>query len=338
MPARLTRRTLLAATAALGLTGMPALAQDQSITVMIWGTTWQLAFEQIAADFTEKTGVGVNLLSQANSGESLAKLQAQRGNPGVDVWFTTSSVANRAVKDDGLFAQMPLESMPNTGHMVEGSFTDGWVAAYAYPLGIVWRPDMVEGEITSWEDLWDPKFANMLAVPAPSTYQGRIVLVAAELAGGSIDDVEPGIEKLGELSPNVAFWYTSDAQARQALATGEVSVLVSPPSGAKTVRNEGVEVKMISPKPAPMMYDVMTLVKNGKEDLAAQFINYAVSPEAQQIVAENLQNMPVNVDAAVPEALASQYPKPGDTVSYDEDKVNANYDSWNETFQMSVAQ
>ncbi|QEW23450.1 Spermidine/putrescine-binding periplasmic protein precursor (plasmid) [Paracoccaceae bacterium] len=334
----LSRRALLAASAALGLAAAPALAQDKSITVMIWGTTWQLAVEQIAEQFTEETGIDVQMIAQSNSGESLAKLQAQRANPGVDVWFTTSSVANRAVKDDGLFAKIPVDKLSHASELVDGSYNEGWVAAYAYPLGIVYRPDLVEGEITSWEDLWKPEFSNALAIPAPSTYQGRIVLIASELAGGSIDDVDPGIEKLKELEPNVAFWYTSDAQARQALANGEVKVLVSPPSGAKTVRNEGVDVTMISPKPAAMMYDVMTIVKNGKEDMAAQFIDFMTSQSSQQIIAEKNQNMPVNATAAVPAELAGQYPKPEDTITYDEDKVNANYDSWNEKFLMTVSQ
>ncbi|WP_108262392.1 extracellular solute-binding protein [Mangrovicoccus ximenensis] len=338
MPVTFPRRALLAATAAFGLSGLPTLAQDQSITIMIWGTTWQTAFEQIAANFTEETGIEVQLMPQSNSGESLAKLQANRAAPGVDVWFTTSSVANRAVKDTELFAPIPVDALTYKDDMVDGSYNAGWVGAYAYPLGIVWRPDMVDGDITSWEDLWKPEFENAIAAPTPATYQGRIVLVAAELAGGSIDDVDPGIEKLKQLEPNVAFWYSSDAQARQALANGEISVLVSPPSGAKTVRNEGIEVKMVSPAPAPMTYDVMTIVRNGKEDLAAQFVDFATSPESQQIIATGNQNMPVNTKASVLPELASQYAKPEDTRTYDEDKVNAEYDSWNEKFQMTVSQ
>ncbi|MEI4473863.1 extracellular solute-binding protein [Frigidibacter sp. MR17.24] len=334
----LSRRAVLAASALLGLAATPAFAQDKSITVMIWGTTWQLAVEQIAEQFTAETGIDVQMIAQSSSGESLAKLQAQRANPGVDVWFTTSSVASRAVKDDGLFAKIPVDKLSHTGEMIDGSYNEGWVAAYAYPLGIVYRPDLVDGEITSWEDLWKPEFDNALAVPAPSTYQGRIVLIASELAGGSIDDVDPGIKKLEALEPNVAFWYTSDAQARQALANGEVKVLVAPPSGAKTVRDQGVDVTMISPKPAAMMYDVMTIVKNGKEDMAAQFIDFMTSQSSQQIIAEKNQNMPVNATASVPEKLAGQYPHPEDTITYDEDKVNADFNGWNEKFLMTVSQ
>lgn len=338
IPNRRAFLSAMATTAALGMAG-PALAQDSNINILIWGTSWNLAFEEISANFTEETGIGVTLTTQTTSGESLAKIQAQRGNPPeVDVWFTTNAVAERAVKDDELFVDLPPEAMTNLEHLLPGSYAPRWAAAYAYPLGIVYRPDLVDAPITSWEDLWDPRFANKLGIPAPSSYQARVILVASLLAGGGEHDIEPGLEKLKELNPNVAFWYTSDAQARKALAEGEIAVLVAPPSGAKTVRDAGVEVAMISPAPAPMMYDVMTILKGGQEDLAAQFVNYVIGDEAQSIIAANVQNMPVNVNAAVPEELQSQYPTADAAVTFDEDLINANFDDWSNRFKLTVSQ
>ncbi len=335
----LDRRRFLSAAAAAAIAGAPsARAQGKSITVLIWGTTWQLVMQGIAAEFTKQTGCAVELMTQTTSGESLAKLQAMQANPVVDVWFTTSSVADRAVKDDGLFVDLPAAAMPNLQQLIPGAATPRWAAAYAYPLGIIWRPDMVKQPISSWNDLWDPRFKNQIGVPAPSSYQARMLLVAAILGGGGIENIDPGFDRLKALSPNVAFWYTSDAQARKALAQGDISVLVGPPSGAKAVRDQGAAVTMISPKPAPLLFDVMTMVKGAKQDLAASFIDFVLNTASQEAIVTKMQNEPVNKATAVPAELKSEYPAPGDGVSFDEDVVNRNIDAWSDRFKQVVAQ
>src|SRR4029079_19598915 len=112
----------------------------------------------------------------------------------------------------------------------------------------------------------------------PSFHPGRMILVASLLDGGSIDNIDPGLAKLQAIKKNVAFWYNSDPQARKALAQGEVSVMVTSSSTIKTLADQGVVVKMVSPKPAPIIFEGVTILKGGKEDLAAQFVNYVISP------------------------------------------------------------
>ena len=224
----ISRRLILGSAAALPLIQATSARAADQITILIWGTTWQLVVKEIADKFTAATGIGINLTTQTTGGESLIKLQAMKADPTVDVWFTTSSVAERAVKDGDLFADLPTAEIPNLAQVEPGAKTPRWVGAYGYPLGIVYRPDLVKAPITQWEDLWNPAFANQIGAPAPSSYQGRMLLIAALLAGGSIDNVDPGFAKLKAWKNNVAFWYTSDAQARKALAQGEIAVLIAP--------------------------------------------------------------------------------------------------------------
>jgi spermidine/putrescine-binding protein len=333
------RRSFIVSAASLPLLlSASARAQGQSITILIWGTTWQLVMKGIAEKFTAATGIAVNLVTQTTGGESLVKLQAMKADPTVDVWFTTSSVAERAVKDADLFADLPEALIPNLKNVYPDAVKPRWVGAYAYPLGIVYRPDLVKQPITSWGDLWSSRFVNQIGVPAPSSYQARMLLLATLLGGGSIDNVEPGFAKLKELSKNVAFWYTSDAQARKALAQGEISVLIAPPSGAKTVRNQGVEVTMISPKPAPVLYDVMTLVKTKRQDLGARFIDFVLSTDSQVQIATDMENKPVNRFAPISDRLKAELPNDGDTVAFDEDVVNSRIDAWSDRFKQVVAQ
>ena len=337
MPPSLNRRLLLGAAASLPLLGThPARAEDKSITILIWGTTWQLVMKDIAENFTAETGIHVQLQSQTTSGESLVKLTAMKADPTVDVWFTTSSVAERAVKDAALFADLPLGQMDNVKDVDANAHTARWIACYAYPLGIIYRPEMVKGTITGWEDLWSDRFVNQIGAPAPSSFQARMLLVAALLAGGGIDNVQPGFDKLKAWRKNIAFWYTSDAQSRKALAQGEIAVLIAPPSAAKTMRDQGVKVEMISPKPAPTLFDVMTIVKTSKQQMAAQFINYVLGAKSQSLIASKMEMQPVNHLAPIPAGLKAELPAAGDTVAFDENVVNAQFDRWSDTFKQTV--
>jgi spermidine/putrescine-binding protein len=327
----------LALAAALVTTAAPAFAQDKKITIMLWGTTWQGVVQKASEDFTKKTGIKIDFASQTTSGEGLTKLQAMKGHPSVDVWFTTDSVAVRAVKDADMFADLPTAKMSNWSDVPDNAKRERWVGFYGYPVGIVYRTDQIKTPITAWEDLWGPTFKGKLGVPAPSSYQGRVILIASLLAGGGIDNIEPGLQKLKALRDNVVFYYTSDAQARQALAQGEISVLVGPTQALRVPREAGVPVTMVSPKPAPMMFDVMTLVKAGKEDLGAQFMNFLLSPEIQGRVSDILLAAPTNKKAGMSDIIKAAQPKPGDAVTFDEDKVNQYFSNWNDRFNAEVA-
>jgi putative spermidine/putrescine transport system substrate-binding protein len=195
---------------------------------------------------------------------------------------------------------------------------------------------MVSKPITSWEDLWDKSFANKIGLPGPTSYQARMILTATLLAGGSIDNIEPGLQKLRALKDNVAFWYTSDAQARKALAQGDIALLVAPPAGAKMVRDQGAKVEMICPKPATGLFDVMTLLNGPKQEMGAAFINYVINQTSQEIIANTMQNAPVNTHAELSPILKAELPKPGDSVFFDETIVNKDFDGWVARFNQVV--
>lgn len=327
------------AVVALGLGARVAEAQDKKITLLIWSSTWNGLIKPLAEQFTKETGIAVDIEVQASSMEGLVKVQAMRGKPSADVWFVAQGVAERAASDPGLLAPMPVAKLSNWNDLIPGATSPTFAAAYYFPFGIVYRPDLVPGgAIASWEQLWGPGFENKLAVPVPSFFAGRMILVAALLAGGSIDNVDPGIEKLKQLKKNVAFWFNSDPQARKALAQGEVSVMVTSSSTVKTLADQGVTVKMVSPKPAPIIFEGVSILKGGKEELAAQFVNYVISQPWQKVITEVWNMGPVNKHVAPAGKFADVLPRPGDAVTFDENVINARLGAWTEKFNQAIGQ
>jgi putative spermidine/putrescine transport system substrate-binding protein len=313
-----------------------ALAQEKSITVLVWGVTWQSAISSVSEEYTKKTGVKVNFVTEASSGEGLVKLQVMRAQPTVDVWFTTASVADRAASDGELLARLPKDKISNLAMLAPGFVSDKYVAVYTYPLSIIYRTDLVDKPITGWQDLWQPRFAGKLAVPSMGMYQARMLAIAAAVNGGSTTDADKGFEMLAKLKPNVAVFYGSDAQARQALAQGEVSVLVAPPSQAKRMEDAGVPIKILSPKGSPMNADVVTIVHGGQEATAADYINFLLEKTSNEAIAKSLNMGAVNRESKQPASLADALPKAGDEIVLDEGFINKNIGAWTDRFNRDI--
>src|SRR5471032_493396 len=80
---------------ALALLAGPAFAQSKTLTVAAYGGVWDSHLrEKVFPDFEKKHGVKVDYVA-GNSTDTLAKLQAQKGNQVIDV----------AIMDDGVMYQ-----------------------------------------------------------------------------------------------------------------------------------------------------------------------------------------------------------------------------------------
>jgi putative spermidine/putrescine transport system substrate-binding protein len=326
---------VVAAATALAATFTLTPAHAESIAVQSWGVTWDMGLRTIADNFTKDTGIEVVAVPQSTSTEGLVKLQAMKDSPTIDVWFTTASVAARAKQDHDLFLALDKAKLTNAPELIGGALEEYWAAAYYYPLSIIYRPDMVSSPITGWKDLWDSKFKGQIAAPSIDIYQARLLLVSALINGGSVDNIDPGFKGLQDFAPNVATWYKSDSDARKALSMGEVSVLIGPPILARAVSDDGVAVKVLSPNPTPVMFDVMMLVNTPKQEASQKFIDYVLSPESQAIFAEGSEG-PVNTAAKMAPDVAEAMPKQEDQVSFDEAKINAQIEEWTTRFTSEV--
>lgn len=310
----------------MGLTPVQAVAEDKTLTIMLWGATWNVGVQDVAKKFEAEYGVPVKAVMQSGSSEGLAKLMAAKGKPGVDVWFCDAAMPSTA--PPGLIADIDPAKITNSADLVPGALTKKYVAQLYYPQGIIYRKDLCPMEITTWEDLWKPEFKKQLAVPPPAFDQGTFLVVAAKLNGGSETDIQPGFEKIKQLMPNVVTFYDNDSTSRKLLAQGEVSVLIGNTGSLDYLTEAGIAAAVVNPKPTPISFDVMTVVNNGNEDLAHKFIDMMVSKWAQEITVLPHKCAPVNSTVDATEIFAGDFPKPEDSMIIDHAAVKDNLDKW----------
>jgi len=153
---------------------------------------------------------------------------------------------------------------------------------------VLYRTDMVEIEEESWSLLYDERYAGKLA-----TYDQPVanVQIAALVLGYSEDDIwHLTDEQLQEVRKLVAkqrdllrFYWTSQTEALQALAAGEIVAMYAWNDAYTQLKAEGVPVAYMSPKEGARNWVCgLVLASNNvsDDDKIYDFLNAMMRPEA----------------------------------------------------------
>ncbi len=285
---------------------LPSLAAEP-LVVSVWGGNWKDTVERvIARPFTARTGVPVEF-EVGGTLDRLAKARVSRGAPLVDVTFTTSHVG-RLYISDGLFQKLDRAKLSSARELArEAVRSDYHLGVWAYVYTIAYRPDLIPGEITRWADLWYPKLRGKVGLPDfdPS----HIITVSALLEGGNEIDWQKGQERLRRLKPNIAAFYSTDARSQDLMKTGEAPVEVMLSINAFHLIDQGLNVRVITPRDRPGIVGIDTvaiMAGTKKADAAHQFIDLALSREVQEQLVAAFKAGPTNLKARVPDALRGQ--------------------------------
>ena len=306
--------------------------KGQTLTVLTWG--WDETLQKGVKYFEKEFGVTVRNEGQESASAGLTKLQAQQGKPVVDVWCTVPLAVDRARPD--LLADIDPSFIKNKEDLIPYTISKKYAAWYVYPFGINWRGDLISKPITKWEDLWDPSLKGKIGIPSMSIYQGLFLIVCANLNGGSERNIDPGFEKLKQLLPNIEMMFSSDNVARNALAQGEIAVAVGGGDYYAFLLEKKIPARFVSPKPAPLTFDCMSVVKGGNEALAHEFINFMLSPVGQELVVVPWKCVPVNKKVPPAPELKETVPQASDMVVFDASVINRSLSDWTERWNREI--
>jgi putative spermidine/putrescine transport system substrate-binding protein len=328
----------------LALAPAASAADSDSLVVSVWGGNWKDTLERVVAKpFTAKTGIAVEF-EVGGTIDRLAKARVAKGNPLVDVTFTTSHVG-RLYISDGLFAPVDTSKLPSLKELAPEAIRSPYhIGSWAYVYTIAYRPDLIKEEITRWGDLWKPAFKGKVGMPDfdPS----HIITIAALMEGGNETNWQKGEDRLRQLKPNIAAFFSTDAQSQDLMKTGQAPVQVMLSVNAYHLQEQGVAVKLVQPADFPGIVgiDTMAVMAGTKKvDAAAQFINLTLSRDIQTQLVESLRAGPTNLDATVPVKLRGQpgiFTSPAEWKSRGyiiDDEVRAKtFPAWKEWFTANI--
>ncbi len=192
------KTVLFASGVALILGAFPAAAQERTLTISVYAFA-QDDYKKIVYDpFEAKCGCKL-VVETGNSGERIAKMEANKANPVVDLAAVSMADALSASRA-GLIDKVDTSKLTNFDKIYDVAKDpngDGMSVGYTfYATSIVYRSDKVK--INSWADLLKDDVASHLAFPNVTTNQGPPALYMLGLAlGKDTPDLKAPIDALG---------------------------------------------------------------------------------------------------------------------------------------------
>jgi putative spermidine/putrescine transport system substrate-binding protein len=339
MPRSMTRRaipiTAGALVSILALAGCSAASDDagsaESNTLVV--STFAFGAEQfqeaIVDPFTETTGIEVEVETGSNT-DRLSQLQLAGGDPGIDVMLISDYYAALGQEDD-LFQQVDADNVPTISEIAEFATEEAYVGpAYSYQLnGTLYSTDELTAEqAASWDLYGDSAYAGKIALPDISVTAGQLTVSGiADTYGDGPYDIDTALETLAGWAPGVLQFYSSSTEVTNLLTQGEIVAADSLSGFATDLVASGEPIAWTAPETGRYMATNRAMIPAGAPnvDAAEQFIDYLLSVEAQTSSAEIVGDLPVNLEATVPDTITAVV---GDIVL---DPVAAGYETLDPT-------
>ena len=277
------------------------------VNVCSWG---EYIDEDLIYQFEEETGIKVNYQT-AESNEALYSL-LKTGAGDYDVIVPSDYMIARLIDED-MLAELNYDNIPNyakIGEQYKGLSFDPenkYTVPYTWgTLGIIYNTTMVDGDIDSWDAMFDEKYAgNVLMIR-----NSRDALAAALL------DLGYDINTTDEAQIREAYELLADAKSKGVYQSfvmdevfgkmegGNAAIAMYYAGDYLTMLENNPDLKFVVPKEGSNWFvDAMCVLKTAQhKDEAEEWINFIASTES------NLANMDYIWYASPNTEALEQYP------------------------------
>jgi len=287
---------LLFAQGAPAATGVETATPDQQELILL---NWSDYIDPgLMAEFEERHGARVRQLYFGND-EERDRLLLQTDGRGYDLAIIDGTTLGSYVSR-GWVAPLEPDRVPNLRHIdprwrtAHRSAEDHAVPYFWGTIGIAYRADLVEEELTSWRRFFEP----------PESLRGRIVALddTRDLIGMALIALgySPNSEDLGELAeaetllmrqkPSVQAYSYVTLDEHSDLVTGDVHAVMMYSGDALAVQEYDENITYVVPEEGTILWvDYLAVMQSSqKKELAWKFINFLNEPQNAARLAEYL--------------------------------------------------
>lgn len=278
----------------------PALAE----TLIFYD--WEEDMPQVVLDaFTAEFGVEVIYPTYELQTEAMANIRT--GEQYDVVVFDNDRIPDLIA--EGLLAEIDYRHLPNFKN-ISANFRDlaydpgnKYSIPYSWgTTGLVIRTDLVAEPPRRWADLWQPRYAGLVAVRNENREGLGIALKAL---GHSINSEEPAeleaaLEKLLEAQPSFKLVEETAEKAMPLLLSGEAAILVGWAEDVMIGRAENAPISYILPEDGPMLWgDNFVIPANSPHKYTAEvFLNFLLRPDINAMLVNESYYATANQAAA----------------------------------------
>ncbi len=246
---------------------------------------------KVFAEFTKDTGIKVNFL-RFSSGEALARLTAEKGNPQVDVMLGGPADTYAAGVKEGIFEAY----RPANSDAISKEYRDPnnyWTGIGIIPLCFLTNNKFLQKNNmqapAKWDDLLDPR------------YKKGLQMADARTSGTATERIYSLVKVKGEaeafkfqkqMNANVQMYTKSGAGGAMPIATGQCASGIFYIVDAMDIQQQGYPVTITYPSDG-VSYGIEAtgVVKGGKNNAEAKkFVDWAASKKFAEFIVKNKIN------------------------------------------------
>ncbi len=277
-----------------------ALAQDKTVTIASWGGSYQEAQTKALFEPAAKA-TGIIVKEETYGGMSDVRLQVTSGAVTFDIVASGSGSAARAGAE-GLLEELDY-SVIDVTTFYPALYSKHCVGGDVFSTVYAWNTNTYgDAGPQSWADFWDvEKF------PGSRAYRGKVAgaLAPAMMADGvpmdkvweeldSEEGILRAINRVRELKPHIAVFWSSGAQHAQLMKDGEVDMTTGWNGRFDNAKKDGGKVAY-SFNQALLDYDCFAIPKGApNKDTAMMFLNEISKAEYQDDLPKYITYGPTN--------------------------------------------
>jgi putative spermidine/putrescine transport system substrate-binding protein len=246
------------ATSAAGAGGLDALVaaakKEGTLNVIALPKTWA-NYGALMDAFTAKYGIKINDANpDGSSQDELNAIKQQKGTDRAPDVVDVGQAAAITGASTNLFAPYKVATWSDIPDAQKDA-TGTWYNDYGGYIAIGYDADKVKTPPASLKALDDPQYKNQVALNGDPTKANAALsgVYAAALAnGGSLDDIQPGLDFFGKLKKDGVFVPVEATQAT--IQSGQTPITLDwdylQASAAATLKAKGVNWKVVVPSDA----------------------------------------------------------------------------------------
>jgi iron(III) transport system substrate-binding protein len=234
--------------------------------------------------FEKDTGIKVKWV-RMSTGETLARLMAEKNSPQVSVWFGGSSPEFIVAGKKGLLeAYRPKNKTVYLPNQRDPNWF--WTGIYFGAIGFASNKEQLKKlnikPPTSWSDLLKPEFKGKISMAYPYTSGTAYTIVSSILQQKGL---EKGWDFIEQLNQQIHHYNKSGSAAVTQVGLGEIAIGISFSHDIlKKGKSAGYPIELTFPKEGTgSEIGAMAMVKGGKHPkLAKKFLDYFSTTKGQQ--------------------------------------------------------
>lgn len=288
---------------ALALAAIMAAGAAQANTLSVVCSNEQAWCDLMAQNFKIDTGTDVAIVRKS-TGEVLAQVRAEAGNPKIDVWWGGTGDPHLIAASEGLTVATGVDTSGLLGwaqNMAEMS--DGRaIGVHVGLLGMLYNKEVLaEKKLPApacWKDLAKPDYKGEVTVSNPQSSGTAYTQLATIVQLFGEDEA---FKLLADIGANVNQHTKSGSAPGKMAARGETTIAVGFMHDMVNLKKQGFPVEIVSPCEGTGYEVGAVSVINGTRNMEAakKWVEYVTSAEAQSRGLEvGVFNIPSNPGAA----------------------------------------